>query len=189
MKEIKNRVIKQDFINWREMEWIQGDLKDITHKQLDKLIHSIMTEDIIKAFHVWENDNKLYCLDGNHLRKALEEIENRKLASIPDKLKADFIKCDNMKQAARAVLKYSAIYTQIASEGLFDFIGNYDLNNEWDDILKGLETPGFDLKRFTSGWLKDIDFDNDFLNEGDEEVSNQDDLQFTNTCPKCGFQW
>lgn len=153
MKQIKNRVLKQDFIDWRLLEWLQGNLKEITDEGLEQLIHSIMTDDIIKCFHVWENEGKLYCLDGNHLKKALFEIEKRQLAEIPDRLKADFIECKDINEAAELVLKYSAVYTNILAEGLDSFIEKFKIKRKWGSFKKGVVFPGVDLKLFENIYI------------------------------------
>ena len=118
--ELKIRVLKQELIDWRSLHWMQGNLKEMTESQCEKLTHSVLTKNILKAFHVWEHDGKLWCLDGNHLRKVLELIEQKKLAKIPAKLPADFIDCENEQEAADCVLTYSAVYTSIIDEGLYE---------------------------------------------------------------------
>lgn len=183
MREISNRVLRQDWVDWKDLEWIQGDLKELAPENLEKLINSILKKNIVKAFHVWENNGKLYCLDGNHLKKALEKIEKSKLARIPSKLRADFIKCDSMKEAKEMVLLYSAVYAKIIEDKLFDFLSTNELLENWNSLSDMIELPYLDMDSFNTGFLMDdgqLNFD---IND-DPEKSGQDRK---NRCPKCGY--
>jgi hypothetical protein len=175
ISEIKIRVLKQELIEWKALHWMQGNLKQMTEAQCEKLTQYVLTKNILKPFHVWEHDGKLWCLDGNHLRKVLELIEQKKLAKIPDKLPAVFIDCENEKEAADCVLTYSAVYTSIVDEGLYEFIHQYELQDEIPDLLKRIEIPGYDLQRFVDGYIFDEQLEQDKYPFGDTDNINYDD--------------
>jgi DNA modification methylase len=148
MKELKNRVLKQALVDWRSLEWIQGNLKQLRPDRLEKLIHSIEENDIIKAFHVWEHDGKLACLDGNHLKVALEQVAKRGKIKIPSQLKADFIECEDLKAAHRLVLVYSAQYAEITHDGLAEFLATAELTQELPAFEQSINLPEIDLQAF-----------------------------------------
>ena len=52
---ITNKILKTELIEWRNLEWLQGDLKDISKESLDKLKLSIKQNDFIQPFNVWED--------------------------------------------------------------------------------------------------------------------------------------
>lgn len=183
--DIRNRVIRQELVDWRNLEWIQGSLKEMTEENFQKLLQSIRSNGIVKPFTVWENEGKIYCLDGNHLKKALEQLEKEKMI-LPKMLPADFIECKDMKEAKRLVLVYSAWYARITDEGLYDFLHTNDLASEFENLKLELSLPEIDLEDFEAGWIKD-----DILNENkirDNEI-NTDNLKIENKCPKCGYEW
>jgi len=155
MKKLLNRVIKQDFIKWEELNWIQGELKELSEKNFKKLLNSVIENGIVKAFHVWENKGDIYCLDGNHLKKVIEHIKENNLYEIPEKLKADFIECKDMKEAQKMVLVYSAEYAKITEEGLYDYLHQTGLNEDFAELEGYLNFSNINLEQFEKGYLDD----------------------------------
>lgn len=155
MNKIQNRVLKQDFVKWKELEWIQGDLKDLSDENFNKLHKSIKKNGIIKAFHVWENDGKIYCLDGNHLKKVLNKLLDDGDVEIPEKLKADFIHCDNMRDAEKLILIYSSFYAKITEDGLYNFLTQSGLNEEISDLIDQIEIPEMNIESYSNSWITD----------------------------------
>jgi len=122
--KIKDRVIKSEKINWRKCKWFQPDnLKAVTDEDFDNLKEIIKERGIIRSFKVWEYEDKIYILDGHLLQKVLLSLDN-----VPDLLSAEFIECDNKKQAAENVLYYSSFWHRIANEGLFKFTEKFEIN-------------------------------------------------------------
>jgi hypothetical protein len=175
---IKNRVIKQDWVDLDSLEWIQGNLKEISKRNFKKLITSIIQNDIIKCFHVWERPGGgLWCLDGNHLKKALEAIRESG-TPIPQRVKADFIDCRDEKHAKELVLVYSASYAQIIEEGLYEFIETENL--EFKSIREQIRLADVDLAKFQAGYYDEIQ-----INEKEVDENIETDYE----CPRCGYRW
>jgi hypothetical protein len=147
---IENKVIKQDWINLSDLKWIQGNLKKLEPKNFEKLITSIKENGIIKSFHVWQNPstNETWCLDGNHLKKALEKIKESGVG-IPEKVKADFIDCQDEKHAKKLVLLYSAVYANVTEQGLSGFI--IGENIDFDSLSKEIRIPEIDIEDLIKG--------------------------------------
>jgi len=137
---ITNKILKTELIEWRNLEWLQGDLKDISKESLDKLKLSIKQNDFIQPFNVWE-DGKSWILDGHHRLKALKELETEGI-EIPLLLPANIIDCKNKKEATKLVLIYSSIYASVSHQGLTDFMFENDLKL---DDLQEIDLPNIDL--------------------------------------------
>jgi hypothetical protein len=135
--EITSKIIKTENIKWKNLEWLQGNLKDIPKTAFQKLKQSIVKNQFIQPFNVWEN-GKLWCLDGHHRLKALQELE-KEGHTIPDTLPANFIKCKDKKEAAKLVLVYSSIYARTTDEGLYEFINVEGL--DYDELKKEIDLP------------------------------------------------
>ena len=145
--KITSRVLKTENINWRELAFIQQDnFKELSSEDMNKLKASLVTNNFIQPFYVWEDaDGIRYCLDGKHRTKAQEELISEGV-DVPYTLPATFIDCKDKKEAARLVLIFSSFYAKITQKGLFDFKELYDL----DMIeLKGMmNLPEFSMPRF-----------------------------------------
>ena len=71
----------------------------------------------------------MWCLDGNHLKKALEAIRESG-TTIPQRVKADFIDCRDEKHAKELVLVYSSEYAKVIDQGLYEFVETEEIDLE-----------------------------------------------------------
>ncbi len=155
MTGLASRVLGTREIDWRAAKWLQNDdLKDITDDALDRLALSLYTNDFVMPFHVWEDGDTIWILDGHHRQKALKHLEThgvligeeRKEVTLPEKLPATFINCQNSGEAAKLVLIYSSIYAKIQQEGLHNFLELHGL--ELGEFKEELDLPEFSMPRF-----------------------------------------
>ena len=143
---ISSRVIKTELIKWRDLEFIQQEnFKEWINGGDTKLIESILKYQFVDPFKVWENDGKLYCLDGKHRYLDLLKVEELG-HQVPELLNATFIQCDDINQAAELVLVYSSAYAKITQQGLFDFVSNFNL--DVPTLKDVINIPEFSMERF-----------------------------------------
>lgn len=172
----KSRIIKTELIEWKKAKWFQNDnLKELDEEGMEKLKHSLLANNFIMAFHVWEEileeitENIIqWILDGHHRQKALMELLEEGYP-IPDLLPATFIHCDNRQEAAKLVLIYSSIYAKITNEGLAEFIQLNEL--DFDELKLELDIPEFSLPRFEQKF-NPIEVDEDDEEYEMQEVEN-----------------
>lgn len=153
MTAIVSRVIKTELIDWKKAKWFQNEnLKDLDDKGMAKLKKSLLANNFIMPFNVWEEqlpDEVIkaieWILDGHHRQKALNELEEEGY-EIPRLLPATFIRCENRQEAAKLVLIYSSIYAKITNEGLNDFLKFNEI--DIDDLKFEIDLPDFSLPRF-----------------------------------------
>ena len=150
--EIKSRIIKTEDVNWRDLEWLQDNLKEMKKADFEKLKQSLKVNSFIMPFHVWQQNGTTWILDGHHRKKAMEELAKEGI-DIPKKLPATFIRVKNEKEAKKLVLIYSSIYARATDEGLYEYINANDLN--FDDLKLEIDLPDFDLDRFETGYMTD----------------------------------
>ncbi len=144
---LTSRIIETRSICWRNMEFIQqDDFKDLSKEAMGKLKTSILQNQFTAPFYAWEDpEGTIFCLDGKHRTLALEALDKEGY-SIPNYLPTTFIDCESKADAAKLVLIYSSIYAKITQQGLFDFIGMYDL--EFEDLKRQMDIPDFSVDRF-----------------------------------------
>jgi hypothetical protein len=175
-KIIKNRIIKTDKVKWRDFKFIQKDnFKELTNESFDKLKYSIMNNNFLESFKVWENEGNIYCLDGFHRVKILNILESEGFL-IPDSFNADFIDCHDKKDAAKLVTIYSSIYASVTQEGFYEFLNDYNLN--FEDLKLEIDIPKIDLEKFNDSFIEDI-----------KEKEIDENLETGKECPKCGYKW
>lgn len=170
LDEIKNRVIKNDVINWRELNFIQQeDFKELPPNERERLKASFMKNGFADPFKVWEDPNgKVWCLDGKHRTILLEELCNDGV-TIPPLLPAVFIMCKDKKEAAKLVLVYSSQYAHITQQGMQDFIETYNL--EYFEMKDYVNIPEFSEERFEQNFNM---YGIDDIEEPEVEVSSDE---------------
>lgn len=163
---MKNKIIKTDLINWRLIDWLQPkNFKNCPATIFDKLKNSLKNNDFIQPFNVWEcSDNKIYILDGHHRKRALLELEAEGF-EIPELLPANFIECQNKKEAIKFVLLYTSQYATVVKDGLNEWL-------EFEDIdLKGLELDvELPYVEFSDFNIEESEIEN---NESESEIETQ----------------
>ena len=132
MNEIKSRVIKSTYVNWKDLKILQpSNLKEFSDKSLEALKRSLLKKDFVCAFQVWDDGTDIWVLDGTHRLKVLEvlEAEGHK---VPDKFIANFIDCKDRKEACELVLVFSSRYAEITQKGLEKYLEDEALTLDWD---------------------------------------------------------
>ncbi len=168
VKAISDKIIKSDFIKWRELEIIQpSGFKELSKSAYQKLRNSLIENNFVESFKVWEH-GKIYLLDGVHRCKVLDILDSEGY-DIPDKFRADFIECKDRKQAKKMILVYSSRYAKLLEEGLYEFA--QDLN--WGELTQTIDLPDIDLEIFAGGFLNDSYTEDFSLRDGDKEPYQQ----------------
>ncbi len=123
-----NKILKTKLVNWQDLELFQpADFKNISKEQIDKLKESFKNNGFKSPFYVWEDNNKIYCLDG-HTRIPILKMLADEGEIIPDKLPANFISCKNKKDAKKSVLIYNSHYADIDKDSMFEFVKDLNLD-------------------------------------------------------------
>lgn len=163
MNQIEDRTGKHKLVNWRQLEWFQGELKEITKDQFEKLVNSVIKNGFRMPFKVWEEGTKKWILDGHQRFEVLKEVEKRGY-KVPDLLKAEFVECKDKKEAAELVILFSSTYAKISEQGLYEFSHTHDL--DYKDLEIKYDLPEFDFEHYSASY-----FEEPKLPEENQEVS------------------
>jgi DNA modification methylase len=162
---ITSRILETRLINWREAKWLQNDnLKEWEDEAVVKLKNSLLENQFVMPFNVWQEKDVIWILDGHHRQKALELLIAEGI-NVPDLLPATFVLCDNIQQAAELVLVYTSQYAKITQQGLFDFGQKFEL--DFTKLNRFIDLPDFSIDRFEQKF--DI-FGVQDLAEAEEEI-------------------
>ncbi len=167
-KVIKNKVLETKLVNWRKLDWFQGNLKELSKVNYEKLKKSLIEKNFISPFYVWKNQ----ILDGHHRKKAMEMLEQEGY-TIPEKLPAVHLDLKDKKEAAGVLLAINSQFAKITEDGLYEFMNDFEI-----DIsdMSDFELGNIDMDKFGAGY-----FD---ISQPTEAIDDK-----TTTCPKCGAEF
>ena len=166
---INSRIIKTELINWRELQFIQNEnFKELSNEAKHKLKASIVSNNFMQPFYIWEDQNGVrWCLDGKHRTLLLEDLINDKL-NVPFELPATFIQCETKKDAAKLVLLFSSQYAKVTQEGMFDFLTLNEL--DFSELKSEIDLPEFSELKFEQ---KFADLNEEEIEEDPFEVADE----------------
>ena len=154
---------------------LQGDLKELSESNFDKLKQSILRHGITFPFFVWQSDGTNYILDGTQRDRVLKRMadDGYQVPALPCAL----IEAKDRREAAEKILLISSQYGKMTNNSLEDFLAENDL--DLSELQNELELPSIDLE---------------FFRDSDFQPSNADDqgrLDKKNPvqCPECGHEF
>jgi DNA modification methylase len=99
----------------------QGDLKDLTEANYEKLKKSFEKHGFIFPISVWQDGDKNYLIDGHQRQRVIvKEYGDAEVPIIK-------IPAKDIKEAAEILLKVTSQYGTITQEGLDTYIATYEL--------------------------------------------------------------
>lgn len=156
-KRIEVRCKGADVLPLDRIMEFQGELKRLGKKNEEKLRHSILKYGFIAPFFIWDDKGEWRLLDGHQRLKVL--LKMRKEGYDIPLMPVDIIQADNEEDAKRKLLHITSQYGEFTSEGLDEFIGEYDI--DLGEFSIGFEDEG-EPKEETKG---DIEFSEELLEE------------------------
>jgi ParB/Sulfiredoxin domain len=154
---------------------LQGDLKELTHTNFQKLKQSILRHGITFPFFVWQSDGTNFILDGTQRDRVLRRMAEDGFG-IPA-LPCALIEAKDRKEAAEKILLISSQYGKITNDSLEQFLSEHDL--DLMELNDELELPSIDLEFF-----RDADFQSVSADE-----QGRLDKKNPVTCPECGHEF
>lgn len=101
----------------------QGDLKDLTEKNYEKLKNTIIRRGFSYPVYVWEDDKGVLHLLDKHQRQRVLTTEgwNEPIPYLK-------VPAKDLQEAMARLLEITSQYATITQEGIDEFIGKYELN-------------------------------------------------------------
>ncbi len=162
-----------------ELHPIQGNLKERTREQLQKLKSSILKYGFSFPIYVWESEDKLFTLDGHgrdFISKQLVKdgyYFKQKNGKINKKLPAVYIDAKDKAEAKMKLLAINSSYGKITEEGLLEFLNEEDATLSLEELSIDFDLPNIDFEQ--------LPFD-DLL--GDDELEEEETKPFLNIFSK-----
>jgi len=154
---------------------LQGELKELTDANFEKLKQSILRHGITFPFFIWQSEGENYILDGTQRDRVLTRMaeEGYEIPPLPCAL----IHAKDRKEAAEKILLISSQYTKMTNQSLEDFLAENDL--DLPELQDELELPSINLEYFR---------DADFQAVSAEEQGRLDKKNPV-ICPECGHEF
>src|SRR6267142_106376 len=154
---------------------LQGELKELSDVNFEKLKQSILKHGITFPFFIWQSEGKNYILDGTQRDRVLKRMsdEGYEIPLLPCAL----IQAKDRKEAAEKILLISSQYGKMTNNSLEDFLSENDL--DLSELQNELELPSIDLEFFR---------DSDFQPSSADEQGRLDKKNPVQ-CPECGHEF
>src|SRR5262249_45708290 len=172
---IKIRCTAATNIKLEDLTPLQGDLKELTHRNFEKLKRSILRHGISFPFFVWQHDGTNWILDGTQRDRVLRKLQDQGYTIPP--LPVALIEAENRKEAAAKILLISSQFGKMTEQSLDEFLSENEL--DMNELLDELELPALDMRYFGSGEFEPT-------NENDQ---GRLDRKNPVTCPHCGAEF
>lgn len=146
-KQVKISCQGATTLDLEELTILQGDLKDLSETNYEKLKSRILERGFSFPFFIWP-DKKTgtnWILDGTHRKLVLIKLKEEGY-SIP-KLPCDIIEASNIKEAKAKLLECTSNYAKISHDGFLEFTA--DLNLE--EIEQNIDLPDFSIPQVNVG--------------------------------------
>ena len=182
MKTILVTCDTKDTLDWHIIKPLQGNYKQRTPEQIEKLCALIIKRGIRFPSFVAKIGKEIWAIDTHGRLLAYAELENRGYTIPP--VPVVYIKAKNKSEAKQLLLECDSRYGTASQEGFEEFTEDLDLSafkdeSDMNDFYNNLELPDiFGLER--QELVLDVE-DSDFTKH--EELIKKIKL-----CPNCGAQ-
>lgn len=132
----------------------QGDLKELSKENYQKLKKEIEKTGFAFAPHVWKSkkNNKIafYLIDGHQRIRTLRQMvkEGYECGEIP----VVIVEAGSMKEAKRRVLQGTSQYGKMTDDGLYEFVSLSEI--DFEDALYSFRLADIDINHFQKKYFE-----------------------------------
>lgn len=131
-------------LSLNEIVPLQGDLKDLSEANYQKLRASILDLGFTAPFFIWRSEGINYATDGHQRLKTVQRMISEGI-EFPEKLPVVITEAKNRAEAKRKILAISSNYGTMTEKGLLDFAADIDLG--LDEIMDSFQFDGLDIEK------------------------------------------
>ena len=142
-----------------EIKEFQGNLKDLSDQNFEKLKKEILELGFCEPISIWKGN----ICNGHQRLKVLKKMQED--GYLIPKIPVNIIKAKDKKEAKKIVLALTSQYGQITEEGLFNFMQDADIL--LDEVKESFNFNEIDMESFE---------DNFFNKTTDEQNEKEDDV-------------
>jgi hypothetical protein len=179
IKEIRNLIKRTELLGWEDLIAFQPDnLKILTKQNFERIRNSLIKNNFIAGFHVWEKDGQYFILDGHHRKYVLQSLKAEGFI-LPEKLPCNIVDVSSKKQAIKFLLTYSSEYAHPDPLGVSEYIHKNEM--DFEELDSFVDLRGTDLMMLK---LDSVDFE-----PGNVDDQGKLDQKKPVTCPNCDHEF
>ena len=144
MQTIEIKCKGSGLISLNDLTVLQGNLKELSEVNYQKLKGEIIRLGFSSPIHVWTSKDKFNILDGTQRTRTLIKMQEEGYI-IPD-LPIVEVFAKDVKEAKQKVLAFTSQYGQITDQGLYEFISESDI--DYTEIQDNYRFPEIDTSSF-----------------------------------------
>lgn len=159
-KAISIKVQASQYVDYKELNHFQGDLKSISKEKFQDLKDSLIKEGLPLALHIWiDNNGKKWTLDGHHRVLAFKALESEGYFIPP--IPVNIVEAKSKKEAAKIVMIANSRHARMDETSLSNFMIEMDLQLPEIELLDliDIDMGQFDLDSDADGKGGDQDSD------------------------------
>lgn len=162
-----------------ELKELQGELKELSDKNYDKLRTSIINFGFSFPIFFWEDkDSTKYVIDSHQRKRTLMRMRSEEGFQVPP-LPAVRIFAKDRVEAKEKLLALNSSYGKITEEGLYGFINEEGYELDEAELETFVEIDEFNYEQNAQ----------DFSDKNKEIDVKEMAKDLNMTCPKCGFEF
>lgn len=183
-KTVKITCTGADVVELNELSAFQGDLKELSEENYQRLKASILDLGISFPFNIWKEKSKKWIIDAHQRAVTLARMRDEDGYAIP-KVPVVWVKAKDQREAAKKVLAATSQFGVITPDGLHGFMSAHEI--DIDFVQQHCHFPEVNIEAFADAYYaqeKEVSFK---TKPGSKELASTEFEQFGHTCPKCGF--
>lgn len=171
--EIKCKGADALFID--QLEPFQGNLKELSKANYEKLKKEILELGFSEPVSVWPYNGKFLLFNGHQRVRTLQTMKTEGF-DIP-KIPVSFVDAKDVKEAKKKILALTSQYGEMTSQGLYEFMNDAELT--MTDVKNSFRFPEIDFEKFNREFSDVAPPDvEDFMSDDENKMKFY-------TCPHC----
>lgn len=146
-----------DLVDYRKIQAFQGELKELSKENFEKLKKSILKRGVTSPINLWKDKGKLWNLDGHQRVRLFAELE--KLGFKIPKVPVAYVKAKSLKEAKEILLSNVSQYGRVNPQGLYEFSveNGFAMEDLADFDIPNIDMPDFFEEFFIDGTTDEND--------------------------------
>ena len=137
----------KDSIDWRMIKPLQGNYKNRTEKQIEKLRNLIVKRGIRFPSFVARIEGDVWAIDTHGRLLAYERLENEGYAIPP--IPVVYVHAKDKNEAKQLLLECDSRYGSVSQSGFDEFVEDFEISAfideaDMNEFYEGLEIPGIE---------------------------------------------
>lgn len=153
MKKIRVECQGADVLSFPDLTPFQGELKDLSKENYDRLRNEIIQRGFSAPFFVWQSEGKNYIEDGHQRLRVIEKLAQDGWEIPP--LPVSWVFAKDKKEAKRKLLAFASQYGTFNEQGLYQYTLEAELSI--GEMQKEYNFPEVNLEHFERAYFTNDD--------------------------------